>query len=61
MGEKRERARRCVPALFIFIEKGTLLAFNATTSLKWSGKVAKRAGESEDLPGERGLIFVVEN
>jgi len=47
---KRERSRRCDPALFSFAEKGTLLAFCVTVPEYRDGKAAKRAGEPEDLP-----------
>ena len=48
--ESRERSRRCNPALFVSCKERTLLAANATVSTDRDGKVAKRAGEPEDLP-----------
>ena len=56
--ESRERARRCNPAFLS--KKGTLLASNTTVPISRDGKVAKRAGEPEDLPhkGWRLTILV---
>ena len=46
------------PPFFFLRRKGNLLAFYTTVLINLDGKVAKRAGESEDLPELLGEGFV---
>jgi len=43
--------------LFVVYKERTLLAANATVSINRDGKVAKRAGEPEDLPYQLAVVL----
>jgi len=43
--------------LFVVYKERTLLAVNATVSTNRDGKVAKRAGEPEDLPSQFAIVL----